>query len=83
MWSPDSKRVAYANRGDKWGEVKVYFWNGTTFDEGSLPEDLPSPDIQLPQGLRCRQKLWRRRDTAKMVKVGRLGAVERLDDALS
>ena len=50
VWSPDSKRVAYANRGDKWGEVKVYFWNGTTFDEASLPEDLPSPDIKLPKG---------------------------------
>ena len=49
MWSPDSKRVAYANRGDKWGEVKVYFWNGTAFDEASLPEDLPSPDIKLPK----------------------------------
>ena len=49
MWSPDSKRVAYANRGDKWGEVKVYLWNGTTFDEASLPEDLPSPDIKLPK----------------------------------
>ena len=49
VWSPDSKRVAYANRGDKWGEVKVYFWNGTTFDEASLPEDLPSADIQLPK----------------------------------
>jgi len=49
VWSPDSKQVAYANRGDKWGEVKVYFWNGTTFDEASLPEDLPSPDIKLPK----------------------------------
>jgi hypothetical protein len=49
VWSPDSKRVAYANRGDKWGEVKVYFWNGTTFDEASLPEDLPSPHIKLPK----------------------------------
>jgi hypothetical protein len=49
VWSPDSKRVAYANRGDKWGEVKVYFWNGTTFEEASLPEDLPSPDIKLPK----------------------------------
>jgi hypothetical protein len=49
VWSPDSKHVAYANRGDKWGEVKVYFWNGTTFDEASLPEDLPSPDIKLPK----------------------------------
>ena len=49
VWSPDSKQVAYANRGDKWGEVKVYFWKGTTFDEASLPEDLPSPDIKLPK----------------------------------
>jgi hypothetical protein len=49
VWSPDSKRVAFANRGDKWVEVKVYFWNGTTFDEASLPENLPSPDIKLPK----------------------------------
>lgn len=49
VWSPDSKRVAYANRGDNWGEVKVYFWNGTTFEGASLHEDLPSPDIQLPK----------------------------------
>jgi hypothetical protein len=48
VWSRDSKRVAYGNRGYKEGEVKVYFWNGTTFDEASLPEDLPSPDIKLP-----------------------------------
>jgi hypothetical protein len=49
VWSRDSKRVAYGNRGYKEGEVKVYFWNGTTFDEASLPEDLPSPDIKLPK----------------------------------
>jgi hypothetical protein len=49
VWSPDSKRVAYGNRGDKAGEVKVYFWNGSAFDEASLPEDLPSPDIKLPK----------------------------------
>ena len=83
VWSPDSKRVAYANRGDKWGEVKVYFWNGTTFDEASLPEDLSSPDIQLPKDCGAVKNYWSRRDAVKVVKVGRLGAVERFDDALS
>jgi hypothetical protein len=47
VWSPDSKRVAYANRGDKWGEVKVYFWNGSAFEEATIPEDLPIPHIKF------------------------------------
>jgi hypothetical protein len=47
VWSPDSKRVAYANRGDKWGEVKVYFWNGSAFAEATIPEDLPIPHIKF------------------------------------
>jgi hypothetical protein len=47
VWSPDSKRVAYGNRGDKAGEVSVYFWNGSTFEEVPLPDDLPSPDIKF------------------------------------
>jgi hypothetical protein len=47
VWSPDSKRVAYGNRGDKAGEVSVYFWNGSTFEEATLPDDLPSPDIKF------------------------------------
>jgi hypothetical protein len=47
VWSPDSKWVAYANRGDKAGEVSVYFWNGSAFHEVSLPDDLPSPDIKF------------------------------------
>jgi len=49
VWSPDSKRVAYGNRGDKSGEVKVYFRNGSAFEEGSLPEDLPFPHIKFPK----------------------------------
>jgi hypothetical protein len=49
VWSPDSKRVAYANRGDKWGEVKVYFWNGTSFEQVTLPEELPSVHIKFPK----------------------------------
>jgi hypothetical protein len=47
VWSADSKWAAYGNRGDKAGEVSVYFWNGSTFEEASLPEDLPSPDIKF------------------------------------
>jgi hypothetical protein len=49
VWSRDSKWAAYANRGDKEGEVKVYFWNSSTFEEVTLPEDLPSPDIKFRQ----------------------------------
>ncbi len=49
VWSPDSKRVAYGNRGDRSGEVKVYVWNGSAFEEASLPEDLPVPHIKLPK----------------------------------
>src|SRR4030095_15103195 len=48
VWSADSKWVAYGNRGDKAGEVSVYFWNGSTFEEAPLPDDLPSPDIKFP-----------------------------------
>jgi len=47
VWSPDSKWVAYGKRGDKAGEVSVYFWNGSTFEEVALPEELPSPDIKF------------------------------------
>src|SRR5438034_6700590 len=47
VWSPDSKWVAYGNRGDKAGEVSVYFWNGSTFEEVPLPDELPSPDIKF------------------------------------
>jgi hypothetical protein len=49
VWSPDSKRVAYGNRGDRSGEVKVYVWNGSAFEEASLPEDLPVPHIKFPK----------------------------------
>ena len=49
VWSGDSKRVAYGNRGYKEGEVSVYFWNGSSFEQIPLPEDLPSPDIKLPK----------------------------------
>ena len=49
VWSPDSKWAAYANRGDKEGEVKVYFCNSSTFEEVTLPENFPSPDIRFPK----------------------------------
>jgi hypothetical protein len=49
VWSRDSKGVAYGNRGYKEGEVTVYFWNGSTFEQVLLPEELPSPDINLPK----------------------------------
>jgi hypothetical protein len=47
VWSPDSKWVAYGSRGDKEGEVSVYFWNGSTFQEVPLPDALPFPDIKF------------------------------------
>jgi hypothetical protein len=47
VWSPDSKRVAYANRGDKSGELKVYFWNGSAFEKATIPDDLPIPHIKF------------------------------------
>jgi hypothetical protein len=49
VWSRDSERVAYGNRGYKEGEVSVYFWNGSSFEQVALPEELPSPDIKLPK----------------------------------
>jgi tetratricopeptide (TPR) repeat protein len=45
VWSADSKWAAYGNRGDKAGELKVYFWNGSAFQEVTLPDDLPSPGM--------------------------------------
>jgi hypothetical protein len=49
VWSADSKWLAYLNRGDKSGELSVYFWNGTGFENIQLPEDLPSPNIKFPK----------------------------------
>jgi hypothetical protein len=49
VWSRDSERVAYGNRGYKEGEVSVYFWNGSSFEQVALPEDLPSPVIKFPK----------------------------------
>jgi hypothetical protein len=49
VWSPDSKWAAYGDRGYGSGQVKVYFWNGSTFEEVALPEDLPSPSIKFPK----------------------------------
>jgi hypothetical protein len=48
VWSADSKRVAYATRGPKQGDVSVYFWDGTTFKYAEIPEEaLPDPDIKF------------------------------------
>ncbi|HXL80428.1 MAG TPA: hypothetical protein VN951_06085 [Pyrinomonadaceae bacterium] len=49
VWSHDSKRVAYGNRGYKGGEVSVYFWDGSSFEHVALPEELPSPHIKFPK----------------------------------
>jgi hypothetical protein len=48
VWSNDSKWFAYCNRGEKSGDLSVYFWNGTGFDNIDLPEDLPSADPKVP-----------------------------------
>lgn len=47
VWSADSKRVAYATRGPKQGDVSAYFWNGTTFESGEIPATLPDPEINF------------------------------------
>ena len=49
VWSLDSKRVAYGNHGYKGGEVSVYFWDGSSFEQVALPEELPSPHIKFPK----------------------------------
>jgi hypothetical protein len=46
-WSADSKRAAYATRGNREGETNVYFWNRSEFKEVPLPEKLPVPKIRF------------------------------------
>src|SRR4051812_1453152 len=50
VWSADSKRAAYGSRSYKDGEVSVFFLQGSTFEEATLPEELPSPDINFGKG---------------------------------
>ncbi|HSI11560.1 MAG TPA: hypothetical protein VK961_05925 [Chthoniobacter sp.] len=50
VWSAKSNWVAYATRGDKEGDVNVYFWNGAVFEEVQLPSDLPRPVLQYRHG---------------------------------
>jgi hypothetical protein len=47
VWSADSKRAAYATRGNREGETNVYFWNGSEFKGVPLPETLPNPKIKF------------------------------------
>src|SRR5205085_4223262 len=42
VWSPDSKWFAYCNRGDKYGDMSVYFLNCNTFESIALLEGLTS-----------------------------------------
>src|SRR5687768_4330871 len=37
VWSSDSKWAAYGTRGDRHGDTRVYFWNGSEFEEIQLP----------------------------------------------
>jgi hypothetical protein len=50
LWSTDSKRFAYATRGDRHGDMEVYFWNGSAFELVALPEELPGPEIKFRKG---------------------------------
>lgn len=50
VWSADSKWAAYGTRGDREGDTSIYFWNGSAFDEISLPDDLPGPEIKFRKG---------------------------------
>lgn len=50
VWSADSRRVAFSTRGTKTGETTVYFWNGSVFEEATLPDKLPSPHIDFGYG---------------------------------
>lgn len=47
VWSADSKKVAFGTRGNKEGETRVFFWNGSVFEEAALPDHLPVPKIQF------------------------------------
>ena len=49
VWSADSKWAAYATRAEKEGETSAYYWNGSTFEEVALPNDMPGPDLKLPK----------------------------------
>ena len=44
LWFKDSQRVAYFNDAGKDGGTRVFFRNGTSFDESKLP-DLPAPTL--------------------------------------
>ena len=50
VWSADSKRAAYGTRGDKEGEASVYFWNGSAFEQATLPDNMPNPKIKFAKG---------------------------------
>lgn len=47
VWSSDSRRVAFSTRGTKVGETSIFFWNGSVFEEATLPDDLPEPKIHF------------------------------------
>ena len=47
VWSADSKWVAYGTRDNREGEVHIYFWSGSDFEEIALPDELPDPDIKF------------------------------------
>ncbi len=47
VWSANSRRAAYGTRDNREGETSVYFWNGSAFDEITLPENMPGPHIDF------------------------------------
>ena len=46
LWSADSKWLAFSHRGNKQTDLRVYFWNGESFEQVKLPE-LPEPELKF------------------------------------
>jgi hypothetical protein len=50
VWSADSKWVAYGTRTIVSGKTTVYFFDGSSFKELALPQNLPEPKIKPRKG---------------------------------
>jgi len=46
LWSADSKWLVFSHRGNKQTDLRVYFWNGESFEQVKLPE-LPEPELKF------------------------------------
>ena len=49
-WSQDSTRLAYRAGHHREWSTSVFFWDGSTFRNVPLPEELPLPEIKFRQG---------------------------------